>query len=123
MLGPIVPALGGGDARRPLALAYCRHRTGDSFHEATDPQGHGERSIIKKPSSRRRLKTERKMMKLKLQFGREARFDQPIWRIARSRVPWSPNLRVSLREWAMAGRPKPIKLELNRGIFPEAASP
>jgi hypothetical protein len=43
MLGPIMPALGGGDARRPLALASRRHRMGDSFHEASDPQGHGER--------------------------------------------------------------------------------
>jgi len=32
MLGPIVPALGGGIARRPLALASGRHRAGDSFH-------------------------------------------------------------------------------------------
>jgi len=47
MLGPILPAPGGGDARRPLALAFCRHWTGDSFHEATDPQGHGQRLIIK----------------------------------------------------------------------------
>ena len=63
------------------------------------------------------------MMKLKLQFGRETRFDQPIWRIARSRVQWSPGLRVSLRALAMAGWPKPIKPELNSGIFPEDASP
>ncbi|MGA3145734.1 MAG: hypothetical protein ABSF10_22270 [Verrucomicrobiota bacterium] len=55
-----MPALGGGDARRPLALAFRRHRTGDSFYEVTDPQGHGKRLIIKKPASRRRLKTERK---------------------------------------------------------------
>jgi hypothetical protein len=77
MLGPIVPALGGGDARRPLALAFHRHRTGDSFHEVTDPQGHGQRLIIKEPASRR-LKTERKMMKLKVQSGEETRFDQPV---------------------------------------------
>jgi hypothetical protein len=43
MLGPILPAPGGGGARRPLALASRRHRTGDSFHEATDPQSHSER--------------------------------------------------------------------------------
>jgi hypothetical protein len=49
MLGPIMPAPGGGDARRPLALAFRRHRTGDSFHEATGPQGHGQRLTIKKP--------------------------------------------------------------------------
>jgi len=35
MLGPILFAPGGGDARRPLALAFHRHWTGDSFHEAT----------------------------------------------------------------------------------------
>jgi hypothetical protein len=86
MLGPIVPALGGGDARRPLALAYCRHRTGDSFHEAADPQSHGQRLIIQKPASRRRLNTERKMMKLKIQFGPETRFDQPVRRTTRTPV-------------------------------------
>jgi hypothetical protein len=78
MLGPIMPAPGGGDARRPLALAFRRHRTGDSFHKAAAPQGHGRRLIIKKPASRRRLKTERKMMKLNVQFACETRFDQPI---------------------------------------------
>jgi len=31
MLGPVVPAPGGGDARRPLALAFRRHWPGDSF--------------------------------------------------------------------------------------------
>lgn len=41
MLGTLVPALGGGDARRSLALASRRHRTGDSFHEAIDPPGIG----------------------------------------------------------------------------------
>jgi hypothetical protein len=86
MLGPIVPAPGGGDARRPLALAFRRHRTGDSFYEATDPQGHGQRLIIKEPASRRRLKAKRKMMKLKIQFGLETCFDQPVWRTTRTPV-------------------------------------
>jgi hypothetical protein len=108
MLGPIMPALGGGDARRPLALAFRRHRTGNSFHEATDPQGYGKRLIIKKPASRRRLKTERKVMKLKVQFGEETRFDEPIRRIIRTRVQWSPGIRVLLRALAMAERQKPI---------------
>ena len=49
------------------------------------------------------------MMKLKVQFGAETRFDQPIRRITRARVQWSPDIRVSLRALAMAGRPKPIK--------------
>jgi hypothetical protein len=50
MLGPIMPAFGCGDARRPLALAFRRHRAGDSFHEV-DPERthHGGRLIIKKP--------------------------------------------------------------------------
>jgi hypothetical protein len=38
MLGPILPAPGGGSSRQPLALAFRRHRTGDSFHEVTDPE-------------------------------------------------------------------------------------
>ena len=70
MLGPILPALGGGGACRPLALAFHRHWPGDSFPEATDPQGHG----------RRCLKTETKIMKLKVQFVPEIFFDQPIRR-------------------------------------------
>ena len=109
MLGPIMPALGGGDARRPPALAFRRHRTGDSFYEATDPQGHGERLIIKKPASRRRLKTERKMMKLKIQFGSETRFDQPIRCLTRAEAQWSPGIRDLWHALAMAVRPEPIK--------------
>jgi hypothetical protein len=49
------------------------------------------------------------MMKLKVQFGQEIRFDPPIRRITRPRVQWSPGIRVSLRAPAMAGRPKTIK--------------
>jgi hypothetical protein len=79
--------------------------------------------MLKKPASRQRSKAERKMMKLKVQFGRETRFDQPIWRIARSRVQWSPGIRVSLRSLAIPGRPKPIQRELTNGIFPEGSSP
>ncbi len=48
-------------------------------------------------------------MKLKLQFGREIRFGQPIWRITRTRARWLPGIRVLSRVLAMAGRPKPIK--------------
>ena len=53
MLGPILPAPGGGNVRRPLALAFRRHRTGDSFQEATDPERthRGGRLMIKKPSA------------------------------------------------------------------------
>jgi hypothetical protein len=44
-----MPAPGGGDARRALALAFHRHQTGDSFHEVTDPERthHGVRLFIK----------------------------------------------------------------------------
>ena len=35
-------------------------------------------SPLDRVASRRRLKTERKMMKLKAPFGRETRFDQPM---------------------------------------------
>ncbi len=83
MLGPILPAPGGGDARRPLALAFRRHRTGDSFHEATGPQGHGQRLTIKSrlPAV---VQNGKKMMKLKVQFGWETRFDPPIRCITRT---------------------------------------
>jgi hypothetical protein len=40
--------------------------------------------MIKKPARQRRLKTEGKMMKLKMQLGWETRFDQPIRRIIRT---------------------------------------
>jgi len=84
MLGPIMPALGGGNARRPLALASRGRPKGDSYLEATDPQGHGQRLIVKKTTIRQRLKTERKMMKLKVQSGEETRFSQPIRRTTRT---------------------------------------
>jgi hypothetical protein len=111
MLGPVIPAPGGGDARRPLALAFRRHRPGDSFHEATDPQGRGQRPIIKKPVRRQRLKTDRKMMKLKIQFGPETCFDQPIRCLTRTEAQWSPGIRDLWHMLAMAGRPKPIELD------------
>ena len=63
------------------------------------------------------------MMKLKLQFSPETRFDQPIRRITRTRAQWSPGIRVLSRALAMAGRSKPIKPELTSGIFPEDSSP
>jgi hypothetical protein len=58
-----------------------------------------------------------KMMKLKVQFSRETRFDQPIRHTTRTQAQWSPGIRVSLRALAMAGQPKSIKLELTSGIF------
>ena len=58
-------------------------------------------------------------MKLKVQFGRETRFGQPIRCLTQSRTQWSPVIRVSLRALAMARRPKPIKPQWNNGTFPE----
>ena len=49
------------------------------------------------------------MMKLKVQFGRETRFDQPIRRKTRTRAQWSRAFQFLLCELEMAGWPKPIK--------------
>jgi len=51
MLGPIMPPPGGGDAHRPLALAFQRRQTGDLFHEDADPERThpGGLLIIKNP--------------------------------------------------------------------------
>ncbi len=49
------------------------------------------------------------MMKLKVKFGSETRFDQPIRCITRTRAQWSRGFQVLLCELEMAGRPKPIK--------------
>lgn len=54
------------------------------------------------------LKTEKKVMKLKVQFGGETCFDQRIRRIVRSRVQLWPGNRVLLPALTMAGRPKSI---------------
>ena len=48
-------------------------------------------------------------MKLKIKFGEETRFDEPIRRIVRTRAPWLPGIRLSLRALAMSERTKPIK--------------
>jgi hypothetical protein len=69
------------------------------------------------------LKTETKMMKLKVQFGPETRFDQPIRRATRTRAQRSPGIRVLSRTLAIAGRLKPICPELASGIIPEDFSP
>jgi hypothetical protein len=70
----------------------------------------------------RQLKAERKMMKLKIQFGREIRFDQPIRCLPPSPAQWSPGVRVLSRALAMARRLKPFKPKLHRGIFPQDSS-
>jgi hypothetical protein len=79
MLGPVMPAPGGGDVRRLLALAFRRHQTGDSFHEVADPERthHVGRWFVK---SRPPVvfKSVTKMIKLEIQFDGETWFDQPI---------------------------------------------
>jgi hypothetical protein len=111
MLGPIMPAPGGGDARRPLAVAFRRHRTGGSFHEVDPERTHHGRRLLYIAARRRWLKTEREMMKLKVQFGWEIRYGQPIRCITRTRARWLRGIQASLRALAMAGRPEPIKPE------------
>ena len=63
------------------------------------------------------------MMKLNVQFGEETRFYLPNLQITRTRVQPSPGIQVSLRAFAVAGRQKPIELELKSRIFPEDLSP
>jgi hypothetical protein len=72
--------------------------------------------------SMRQFKAERKMMKLKIQFGREIRFDQPIRCLPQSPAQWSPGIRVLLRARAMARRLKPFKPQLHRGILGDSSS-
>jgi hypothetical protein len=69
------------------------------------------------------LKTEMKKMKLKIRFGSETRFDQPIRRPIRTGMQWAPGFLVATCTLAMAGRPKPIKAELTGGVFPQEFSP
>jgi hypothetical protein len=47
-------------------------------------------------------------MKLRIQFGEETRFDEPIRRKIRTQVQLWPGKRLSLRALAMAERVKPI---------------
>jgi hypothetical protein len=48
-------------------------------------------------------------MKFKMQFGEETRFDKPVRRMIRTRAPWLPSLRLSLRALALAEQTKPSK--------------
>jgi hypothetical protein len=57
------------------------------------------------------------MMKLKIKFGPEIRFDRPIRRITRTRAPWSQGFQVLLCELEMAGWPKPIKRRIDQWCF------
>ena len=61
-------------------------------------------------------------MKLKIQFGSEPHFDQPIRHITRNRTLRSLGLQVLSRVPAMAGRSKPIKPRSTGGIFTEDSS-
>ena len=54
------------------------------------------------------LKTKENLMKLKIKFGEQTRFDEPIRRIIRTRMPLLPGIRLSLRALAMTERTKPI---------------
>ena len=56
-LGPGVSAFCGGAARRPLALAPRRHRTGDWMHPATHPPRIGCRERLTRTRQQRRDKT------------------------------------------------------------------
>jgi hypothetical protein len=60
-------------------------------------------------------------MKLKIHFGSETCFGQPILGLIRTRVPGSPASRISSCALAMTGRPKSIKFELASGRCPENA--
>ena len=56
-------------------------------------------------------------MKLKVQFGSETRFDQPIRRKTRTRAQWSPGIQVSSRTVTIAGRRRPIKRRIDQWNF------
>ena len=61
-------------------------------------------------------------MKLKITFGGETRFDQPIRRITRTRVQGSPGIRVSLR----VGNGRTVEANqarLTSGIFSDDSNP
>jgi hypothetical protein len=56
------------------------------------------------------LKRKKKIMKLKIQFGGETRFDMPGLQIIKTWAQLLPGMRLSsLRTLAMAERPKPSK--------------
>ena len=59
------------------------------------------------------LKMKKKIMKLKIQFGEETRFDVPNLQIIQTWAQLLPSLRLSLRTLAMAEQPKPIKRRID----------
>lgn len=50
---------------------------------------------------------ETQIMRLKIEFGGEARFDKPMQGAVRAPVKWVPNFRVALRKAARAERQGP----------------
>ncbi len=73
-------------------------------------------------SDRRRQKLKGKMMKLKIQFGPETRFDQPVRCMTRIEVQQSPGIWASLRPLIKARRLKPVQPRRNGKNFPEEFS-
>jgi hypothetical protein len=55
------------------------------------------------------LKTKKNVMKLKIKFGEETHFNEPIRRTIHTRMPLWPGTRLSLRALAMTERTSPIK--------------
>jgi hypothetical protein len=62
-------------------------------------------------------------MKLKVQFGRETRFDIPVRGRTRNRSLWLPCIRVLLRVLALSQRPTPLKPKLAGGNCPKDSTP
>jgi len=56
-------------------------------------------------------------MKLKVQFGLETRFDQPVGRITRIRAPWLRGFQFILCELEMAGWPKLVQRRIDQWRF------
>lgn len=60
-------------------------------------------------NGQRRQMLKGKMMKLKIQFGPETRFDQPVRRMSRIEVQPSPDIWASFRALIKARRLKPFR--------------
>jgi hypothetical protein len=59
------------------------------------------------------LKTRKDIMKLKIQFGEETRFDIPSLQAIKTWAQLLPGMRRSLRALAMAERSKPVKCRVD----------
>ena len=59
------------------------------------------------------------MMKLKVQFGPETRFDQPIRRTTRTRAQWSPGIQVLSRAVDHGRTAEADQARIDQWIFPE----